>query len=239
MLRALLGQPPQDRDLQLRETADAMDAFIRLSRAYAKRHPERDVRYRTYAVWGEGLRRSLDELEESLFAAAHFAAKVGHARWSELTADERLAYDRHVYFDKNAYIRMFSLLDKLGTLVNDLLELRTERVKVHFSYFTVLRTMRQSGRYGDLWHRLAELKDGHKEAMSRLRMRRNMEIHYMNAELKDDLSESVSSAYGDGGRLENLSANLADAREGWAMVNGTLLHTFDFACGWIRRMSQT
>ena len=35
-------------------------------------------------------------------------------------------YRRYVYFDKNAFIRLFALLDKLGTLLNDTLELNTE-----------------------------------------------------------------------------------------------------------------
>jgi hypothetical protein len=239
LLRTMLGEAPKNWDGLLGETAEAIGTFIRLARERSSSQPEKAARFRTYAVWAEGLRRSLDELEESLFAARYFAARVRHDRWTELSEEEKRDYDRHVYFDKNAYIRLFSLLDKLGTLMNDMLELKTERIKQRFSYFTVLRRLRESGRHAELSGHLTSLKESCREAMNRLRMRRNMEIHYMNAELQDDLNAGSQTIAGSGEawRLENLSANLADSQEGWDMVLGTLEHVFRFACGWLRRMA--
>jgi hypothetical protein len=239
LLRTLLGETPLTWNGTLGHTGEAMEVFIRLSGEIAARHPEKAVRFRTYAVWGQGLLRSLEELEESLFAARYFAARIQHHRWAELSPEEKADYNRHVYFDKNAYIRMFSLLDKLGTLLNDVLELRTEKIKMRFSYFTVLRSLRESGRHRELEDSLNALKERHRGAMNRLRLRRNMEIHYMNAELQDDLNAGypASAAAGDGGWLENLPANMADSEEGWNMVLESLGHSLRFAAAWMRRLS--
>jgi len=240
MLRTLLGTEPCPWDGQLGETAESMKAFIRVADRRASRPGDQAAQFRTYAVWTEGLLRSLEELEESLFAARYFAERVKHIKWAELTDIEKLDYGRHVYFDKNAYIRMFSLLDKLGTLMNDLLTLRTERIKPKYSYFTVLRRLRDIGRHPELASRLTALKEDHRAAMNRLRARRNMEIHYMNAELKDDLQTGrrlVGEQVGGYWRLEDLSANLADAQEGWTMALGTLHQVYQFAGKWLRRTS--
>lgn len=240
MLRTLLGAAPCSWDGLLGDTAASMKAFMRMADKQASSPGERASRYRTYAVWTEGLLRSLEELEESLFAARLFAERIAHVKWAELAEQEKLDYSRHVYFDKNAYIRVFSLLDKLGTLMNDLLELRTEKIKAKYSYFTVLRRLRETGRHPELAARLIALKEDHRAAMNRLRARRNMEIHYMNAELKDDLQAGRRLAgEPDGGymRLEDLSANLADAQEGWEMAVGTLQTVYEFAGRQLRRTS--
>ncbi|WP_164472594.1 Cthe_2314 family HEPN domain-containing protein [Cohnella candidum] len=237
MLRSLLGEAPGQWEGLLGETDRAMGAFIGLVRERSSGNPEEAVRFRTYAIWAEGLRRSLEELEESIFAAGFFAARIQHERWGELSGPEKKDYDRHVYFDKNAYIRMFSLLDKLGTLMNDLLGLKTEKIKPKFSYFTVLRRMRETGRYPELAGPLTALKETNRDAMNRLRTRRNTEIHFMNAELQDDLFAEKAAhgrEAGETGRLENLSVNLADLRMGWDMVLGTLERSFRYACDRLR-----
>ncbi|TJY39795.1 hypothetical protein E5161_17790 [Cohnella pontilimi] len=237
MLRSLLGQPPREWDEPLRRTADELNTFIRLCGQRSGGNDSSSMRYRTYAVWAQGLYRSLNELEESLFAARLYGTRIRAARWDDMEREEKLDYDRHVYFDKNAYIRMFSLLDKLGTLVNALLELQTEKIKVYFSFYTVLRQMRETGKHRELTEQLVSLKERHREAMKRLRNRRNMEVHYMNAELEDDLMERLLAGAGDGGRLENLSGNLADAEEGWIMVRDTLGRTFGYLNGQLRGLS--
>jgi hypothetical protein len=237
LLRSLLGQAPREWDPLLRETADELDIFIRLCGERSGGEDSSALRYRTYAVWAEGLHRSLNELEESLFAARFFAERIGTTRWDDMKPEEKLDYDRHVYFDKNAYIRMFSLLDKLGTLVNALLELNTEKIKAYFSFYTVLRHMKETGGHRELTEQLISLKERHRAAMRRLRTRRNMEIHYMNAELEDDLTKRLMAGAGDGGKLENLTANVADAEEGWNMVRDTLGRTFRYLNGYLRCLS--
>ncbi|MGO4376612.1 Cthe_2314 family HEPN domain-containing protein, partial [Paenibacillus sp. MCAF20] len=96
----------------------------------------------------------------------------------QMSPEERMNYSRYVYYDKNGFIRVFSLLDKLGTLLNELLDMRTEKVKAHFSYFTVLRNMRERKAHPELTWKLNDVKEKYKEATNRLRKRRNTEIHY-------------------------------------------------------------
>lgn len=240
MLRSLLGEASQNGGEPFHSVSGRMDLFVRLCLKLSEEHADRkrSALLRTYAVWAEGLRRSLIELEESLFAARYYGDRISRAAWEELTGEQKLDYDRHVYFDKNAFIRVFALLDKLGTLLNALLNLQTEKVKPRFSYFTVLRRMRESGRYPGLTASLTGPKEKHQHAMNRLRRRRNMEIHYMNAELKDDLNAGLPLALdeGEAWRLENIAANLSDLQEGWEMVLETLESAFAFACDRIRGM---
>jgi hypothetical protein len=91
----------------------------------------------------------------------------------------------------------------------------------------VLRKLRQERRHPELADRLGELKDRHRDALDRLRRRRNAEIHYMNAELLDDLRQTLEHAGGEA-KLENLAANLSDLDEAWELIQGTLLHTFRY-----------
>lgn len=238
LLRTLLGEPPCPWEGEAGEAIKSIEDFIRQARKRAAKAAPDASRYRAYMIRAEGLRSSLEEFEESLFAAQYYAGRIHHKKWAQLSKQELLDYSRHVYFDKNAYIRTFSLLDKLGALMNDLMELRTERVKPKYSYFTVLRRMRDTRRHTELVDALTTLKERHQPAMNRLRARRNMEIHYMNAELKDDLQAGRMADDGslaDFMRLENLDANLADAKEGWQMVVGSLLHMFQYAAKWVRR----
>lgn len=176
----------------------------------------------------------MDELEQSCYAAKNYALQISHSRLDDFTAEEKINYERHVYFDKNAYIR-FSLLDKLGTLLNQLLSLRTERIKARYSYFTMMRNMRQNGLHLELAKPLNDIKERHQSAMSRLRSRRNIEIHQMNEELRDDLAQSLANN-GTRRTLENLGSNMEDLDQGWAMVQGSLHIAFRYACAYLRRM---
>jgi len=238
LLRTLLREPPCEWEGKAGDAIRSIDAFVRLARTKAAANTSDAAVYRSFMIRAEGLRSSLEELEESLFAAQYYAGRIRHTKWDQLSKQELLDYSRHIYFDKNTYIRVFSLLDKLGALMNDVLKLQTERVKPKFSYFTVLRRMREIKRHAQLVEVLTSLKERHQPAMNRLRTRRNMEIHYMNAELKDDLKFSRlydDETQADYRRLENLSANLSDAREGWEMVVGSLLHMFQYAEKRMRR----
>jgi len=77
------------------------------------------------------------------------------------------------------------------------------------------------------------VKDRHRDAMDRLRTRRNMEIHYMNAELYDDVRYLTLR---EKEPLENLEANIADLHEGFAMVSHSLRHSVSYLT---RRMEET
>ncbi|WP_245987727.1 Cthe_2314 family HEPN domain-containing protein [Cohnella lupini] len=231
----LFGEEPREWTGTSLDTVQSIEQFALLASGLAERQPDKFSTYRTYAIWAEGLLRSMDELEQSGYAAKKYASLVRHVHIDELSYKERLNYNRHVYYDKNAYIRAFALLDKLGTLLNRLLDLRTERIKARFSYFTVLRNLRENHLHAELMKPLNELKERHQGAFNRLRSRRNLEIHQMNAELEDDLSQSLANN-GERRKLEDIAANMADLDQSWEMVQGSLNHAFRFACKWLRRL---
>jgi hypothetical protein len=230
VLRILFGEPPREWKGQSLETVKAIEHFIGLVYDTALQTKDENIQhqYKTYGVWAEGLLRSMDELEQSCYAAKQYARLVLHTRLEAFTPEEQLNYHRHVYFDKNAYIRLFALLDKLGTLLNELLELKTERLKSHFSYFTVLRNMRLNKLHIELMEPLYQLKEQYREAFSHMRGRRNTEIHQMNAELQDDL-RSMLARPGVERKLEDLGSNMADLDHGWALACQTLGHSFRYA----------
>jgi hypothetical protein len=231
----LFGEQPREWTGASLETVQWIERYTLLSSATAERLPEQFSRFRTFVIWSEGLLHSMDELEQSCYAAKNYAGQISHTLVDELSAKERLSYNRHVYYDKNAYIRMFSILDKLGTLLNQLFDLRTERIKAHFSYFTVIRNMRENHLHAELMKPLNELKERQQGALNRLRDRRNLEIHQMNAELKDDLRQSLAHQ-GERRTLENLISNMADLDQSWEMVQGSLGHSFRYACEWLQRL---
>ncbi|WP_120975102.1 Cthe_2314 family HEPN domain-containing protein [Cohnella endophytica] len=233
MLRELFGEEPRRWTGASLETVQAMEQFALLSAELAERSPQQAAAYRTLAIWTEGLLRSMDELEQSCYAAGEYAKRIRHTLVDEMDFKERADYHRHVYYDKNAYIRVFALLDKLGTLLNRLLGLQTERIKERFSYFTMLRNLRDNQWHAELTNPLDELKQRSQGAMSRLRIRRNLEIHQMNAELRDDLNQSIGNKYVRR-TLEDLDANLADLNDSLEMVQGSLYHAFRFGCKWLR-----
>jgi hypothetical protein len=231
----LFGEQPREWTGTSLETVQLIELFTMLSSAIAERLPEQSSRYHTFAIWSEGLLHAMDELEQSCYAAKKYAGQVSHTLVDELSTKERLSYNRHVYYDKNAYIRVFAILDKLGTLLNQLFDLRTERIKAQFSYFTVLRNMRENHLHMELMQPLSELKDRQQGALNRLRDRRNLEIHQMNAELKDDLTQSLAN-HRERRTLENLISNMGDLDQSWEMVQGSLSYSFRFACEWLQRL---
>ncbi|WP_028559843.1 Cthe_2314 family HEPN domain-containing protein [Paenibacillus pinihumi] len=228
MLRMMFGEPPRKLEGRLGETIHLIRRFVSLMQKRIKENPQQEHSLRKYEIWTLGLLASLDELEESQYASHRFAGQIKTTSMAEMTEEDLLSYYRHVYFDKNAFIRVFSLLDKLGTLMNDMFQLRTERVKPHFSYFTVLRNMREKNLHPPLSKTLNELKERYKEPLSRLRKRRNTEIHYMNPEMQDDLRR-LDSMNSQEAELENISGQLNDLDRGCEMVMESLYHTFDYA----------
>lgn len=230
LLRMLFGEQPRQWEGSSLETVQAIERFIELAYRASDRSEDAKIAdsYRTYGIWAEGLLRAMDELEQSRYAAKHYAELIRHDRIDAFTPEESLHYDRHVYFDKNAYIRVFSLLDKFGMVLNELLALNTERMKSRFSYFTVLRNMRLNRMHVELMEPLNELKERYREPFSRLRSRRNTEIHQMNAELQDDLRKSLTRR-GDRARLEDIHGNMEDLDCAWDMIEQTLGISFRFA----------
>ncbi|WP_219835900.1 Cthe_2314 family HEPN domain-containing protein [Paenibacillus sp. R14(2021)] len=228
MLRILFGEPPRKTEGKLLETIQAMEQYAALLSKLIQQGQDADHKLRKYEIYTKGLISSLDELEQSQYAARKYGALITSMTIEAMSVEEMMYYRRHVYFDKNAFIRLFALLDKLGTLMNDYLGLQTERVKAHFSYFTVLRTLFQRNVYPELTLPLHMLKEEHKEAMNRLRKRRNTEIHYMNSEMQDDLKQN-QEAYSEQHRLENIEQQTQDLAQLMDLVLDTLKLTFHHA----------
>ncbi|RAP75378.1 Cthe_2314 family HEPN domain-containing protein [Paenibacillus montanisoli] len=234
MLRMLFGEPPRVLDGKLLETMEAMERYATMLNKRIEKSHDVDHKLRKYEIYTLGLISSLDELEQSQYAARKFSRMIESTSYEDMTPEERLNYHRYVYFDKNAFIRQFSLLDKLGTLMNDYLGLQTERVKPHFSYFTVLRTMMKREAYPELALPLFELKEQTKPAMNRLRKRRNMEIHFMSSEMQDDLRQSHED-YDEEHQLENIAQQMRDLDEMMDLVLDTLRLTFHHAYRLMRK----
>lgn len=221
MLRFLFGEEPRQTGGLLLETINQMELYLtQLQKRIATGDADQHL-YRKLEIWTAGLLGSLDELEQSQYAARRYGERVMSRYLSGMSAEETMDYYRHIYFDKNAFIRIFALLDKLGTFLNEWLELGTGDIKKHYSYFTVLRRMQERRSEPRLTEELTRIKDRYREPMSRLRKRRNTEIHYMNSELQDDLRQS-SGAYGQDIPLEDIRAQLADLDQGCEMVMRTL-----------------
>lgn len=225
MLRSLFGEEPRRDEGTLKEAMVAIDRYLAHVRKQIDNGGDPGHYWRKIEIWTIGLRMSLDELEQSIYASGKYAERVTKHYRDDMNDKELDDYLRHVYFYKNAFIRVFSILDKLGTLLNEVLRLETEQMKRFFSYFTVLRRLHRTGRHPRLADKLSGLKQLHGEAMRRLRKRRNTEIHYMNAEMQDDLLQrhrSLNSKL----RLEDIQSNMDDAEEGMQMVCGALTASF-------------
>jgi hypothetical protein len=225
MLRSLLGEPRREDHGILAEAFRRIDVFIRKMARVSPADPGEAKRHRHFLLWAKALRTSLDELEESLHVCAQFRKRVVQKNEIGMSPEERDHYRCCVYFYKNALVRVFSTLDKLGYFLNGFYNLHTEKIKSRFSYFTVLRRMRELQAVPGLERRLSEWKDRCGEPLKRLRLLRNMEIHWINAELEDDWSLQ-DSRYPAGAHIENLDANLDDLRQGYEMVAQVLAVSF-------------
>ena len=100
-------------------------------------------------------------------------------------------------------------------------------MKPQFSYFTVLRNMRQRRLHPALSVALDELKEKFKEPLAQLRKRRNVEVHYMNSEMMDDLKHS-QTAYGQEAPLENIAEQAADLEAALDMVMDSMRLSFQY-----------
>jgi len=227
LLRGLLGEPKRVDKGELAEVFRAIDAFIGQTGNFLQRHrsPNDALKERRLLLRARGLYTALDELEQSKYCCDRYRDKIFHRFMDELGEEEYDDYRRYVYFYKNTFIRIFSLLDKLGYFLNEYYGLRTEKVKPRFSYFTVLRQMRQRGTAPDLTRILAEVKEKYQEPLNKLRILRNMEIHWINAELQDDLME-LNPAFSVREPIENLREDKHNLDQGFEMVLLTMRAVF-------------
>jgi len=229
LLQFLFSDDSHKPDSSFLEVDQLLQRYAAAASSRRNDSEEANIRWSKFEIWSLGLRASLYELYTSHYAAKRFKETIGSVTAvADMDDLQRLNYARYVYFDKNGFIRVFSLLDKLGTFLNELLELHTEQIKPHFSYFTVLRTMRERAVHTELTTPLNELKESCKDSTHRLRKRRNTEIHYMNSEMHDDLVQQTRM-YGQEIRLENLEQQMNDLTAGLHMATQSITLTFRYA----------
>lgn len=228
MLRVLFHEPRRVDSGLLLEAGNAVRTFIEHLESKEHHRAASDYsKYHRQAIWSKGFIDALDELEQSKYCCERYAEHIHEAFLEDMNPQEMEAYRLFVYFFKNAFIRLFSILDKLGTFMNDLFELKTEMLKSRYSYFTVLRRMHEKKIHGALEVQLYNLKMDYKSPLDRLRNQRNMEIHYINAEMLDDLMQKEPFP-GDRIHVENVKSNVADLQQGFEMVCRTLSIAFSY-----------
>lgn len=232
MLRLLFSQPKRIDAGQLHETMLAIGQYRRMVKAVPKpaagKGSGKPYSPQKLELHIHGFERALDELEQSKFACESFGARIGKRYLEQLNESEYDHYRRHVYFYKNAFVRVFSVLDKLGFILNQVLDLHTEKIKSRYSYFTVLRQMQEKNIQPELARILADLKSKHQDALNRLRYQRNMEIHSINAEMVDDVKHAGEPNTDGLTPIENIQDNMRDLASCYEMVCGTLLASFRY-----------
>jgi hypothetical protein len=231
LLRVLFNEPKRVDQGDLLKAFEALDAYrAKLDRLGPKGHPSKSQDAHAIPrleLWAQGFRSALDELEESKYCTEKFSRFVKSAYVEDMKEVERDHYRRYLYFYKNAIIRVFSVLDKLGYFLDDLYGLGTGRIKSRFSYFTVLRQMHEKKIEVDLEQRLFDLKNEYKEPLRRLRSQRNMEIHLHNAEMVDDMLIAKNASRHDGRqKVENIKENITDLARSFEMVCRTVEFVF-------------
>ncbi len=227
MLRSIFGDEPRKDIGILNETNIAIDAFsIRLRSDHDCAGGVKDKWIRL-DLWATGLRGALDELEQSVYCSVRYGANINKPTEEEMSSEELVNYDRHLYYYKNAFIRVFSTLDKTGYFLDRLYDLDTARVKPKFSYYTVLRQLHKLPNYKDLEQHLYEIKVKYQKPMSRLKTRRNLEIHSLNAELIDDIWQR-RRCFATTHMVEPVQINLEDLKLGFDMVCESLLTIFTY-----------
>lgn len=227
MLRMIFGEEPRKDEGLLKDAMNAMDKYLVYVRQEIAKDGDPNHRYRQLEIWTVGLKTSLDELEQSLYVADRFADRVTKAYQAEMSENELDDYYLHVYFYKNGFIRVFSILDKVGNVVDDALFLETEKIKQRFSFFTVLRNMQHKKVAQGLFNRLAVIKEEYRLPLQHLRKRRNTEIHHMNTEMQDDLWQRHRSLK-EKLKLENIDDHMEDLRQGFVAVCRILVEIFAY-----------
>lgn len=234
MLRVILGEPPRKNSGVLADAMENMATFAALLRKEMNAHEDNDHEYRKLEIWTRGLISSLDELEQSWFAAAFYRKSVIAGYMDDMSPVEQGDYARYVYFYKDGFIRVFSLLDKLGTVLNHFYDLKTSKLKTHFSYFTVLRQLQLLNLHPALADQLEQIKNSYRDPLENLRKRRNAEIHYMNSEMQDDLWQRHQGLH-DKIQLEDLDSHLEDLKQSLEMNCKTLIAAFSYSNEQLRK----
>jgi hypothetical protein len=230
MLRRLIGEKEFGgrHEGQLARAVGMIDRYRAKLRTNIPEGAEQYGRIYRMEAWAGGLVDSLNELVQSCHMAQLFRKKIRTSSYVEDMREEELAdYQCHVYFYKNAFVRVFSTLDKLGYFMNELFMLGTEKVKPRYSFFTVLRQMNQTPHLERLNRSLQKLKSEYKAPLNILRYKRNAEIHYINVEMMDDVKQTMTR-FTTKHQIEDLDQNMRILDQGCEMVLHTMETLFDY-----------
>lgn len=227
MLRRLIGQREDVGNEQVQRIIGLIDRYCSLLRASYEDDLEANEPIYRIEAWAGGFRDSLNELEQSQHAAGWFSRRVTKQFEEEMDEAERADYQCHVYFYKNAIVRVFSVLDKLGYFLNELYGLRTERVKPRYSFFTVLRQMKEAAGLEELYQEMQKIKTEFKDPLNILRNKRNTEIHYVNVEMLDDIQQTRRH-FTRANHVEDLQKNMNLLDQGCMMVYRTMATVFAY-----------
>lgn len=216
----MFGEPGRTDEGRVR---DVLTLAEELAERYRQRRSgELAMEAQRLVAWTKSIASSFDELEQSVYCAAKYAERVRTAYVEEMGPEERADYRRHLYFYKNGFIRVFSVLDKLGSFLNDGFSLRAEQVKARYSYFTVLRCMRETRAHPELLDRLDDVKRRYREQVQDLRLMRNHEVHAINTELLDEDGRLRLRPRDRRQPVEDLRQNMETLQGGFAMVGESL-----------------
>lgn len=228
MLRKLFAKPERVDQGFILAANKAIIMYCGELRAFCVTDSDICQRYYHLELWSHGFTDALNELEQSKYCSERYGGKIAKLFEEEMDKTERNDYRLYNYFYKNAFVRVFSILDKLGYFVNEMLELKTERVKSKFSYFTMLRRLHEKKTHTELDKVLQDIKVRFQLPLDKLRKKRNLEIHFMNVEMIDDLLRTRYS-FAERLRIENLEENLNDLEQCYEMVCLSLQAVFTYS----------
>ena len=228
MLRQIFDKPKRIDSGHLLSVNQTIEQFCSSLRKHFQKRNKVPPKFVFLELRAKAFISDLNELEQSKFCCEQYQLRIGKPFEEEMNALERDDYDRFNYYYKNAFIRVFSILDKLGYFLNDFLMLDTGKIKSKFSYYTVLRRMFEIHAHPKLQKRLYDLKINYDEPMQHLRKKRNLEIHSMSVELLNDISSAVPNQFVDQNKIEPLEQNVADLQIGFEMVCRSLYEVFTY-----------
>ena len=163
MLRAIFHQSPRTDTGRLAEALKLMHAYsdgVGRPISDAGKIAQKEFRF---VLWTRSMITTLDELEQSIYCAEMYTKRVQYDSLEQMSEEEAADYRRHLYYYRNAVLRTFSTLDKLGSFLNERYALGTERVKQRYSYYTVLRRMYEMMQEEKLSQHLQIIKQKYQE----------------------------------------------------------------------------
>jgi hypothetical protein len=126
MLRILFNEPRRKDSGKLLTAGNAIRAYMAVLNTKESSVPQIQVQNHRFAIWSQSFIDALDELEQSQYCSEQYAKRIHDTFLEQMSPVELDDYRRFVYFYKNAFIRLFSILDKLGFFMNEYFELKTE-----------------------------------------------------------------------------------------------------------------